>query len=80
MYLLCTTVEPTNVNFVNRELEQDPTSLDPICSVIYYQLTQNPANSNPFFLFPLRVHVDRVLLHYPQRRPILRYAIVMVKR
>lgn len=65
MYLLCTTVEPTNMNFVNRELEQDPTSLNPICSVIYYQLTQNPANP-AFFLFPLRVHVDRVLLHNPQ--------------
>ena len=53
MYLLCTTIEPTNLNFVNRELEQDPTSLDPICSVIYYQLTQNPANSNPFFFVSL---------------------------
>ena len=53
MYLLCTTVEPTNLNFVNKELEQDPTSLDPICSLMYYQLTQNPANSNPFFFFSL---------------------------
>ena len=66
MYLLCTTVEPTNLNFVNRELERDPTSLDPICSVIYYQLTQNLLTQTLFFLFLLRVQVDRVLLHYPQ--------------